>query len=349
MFNRRACAVPKRTVSIASILTVVLISFVMVGCGDSEDRQASPPAVTQSDGEPASTQPDEAPPSTRADDAAPTQPDEIPAAPPSGPSSDPPSAEPSGPTTPAEPGRPTGAEVTAYLVDFLNARGTGGGADRFLSPNAAQLFETASDLSLYPGIESYLISEPIGADASSFEVQVKLVTSDSTITETLGIGPGEAVSGETAPLVVRFAVLDSLEVTAESDPLPVPEPRWTRQPQLPEGEPISVRSFNRFLKNQKPAWASSPLLLAIEFLQLGRPEGAAQTTISVERMGGVSPTSARVEVVTEGLFDDSVAAQRFELALRRTPDGTWRLKTASWAQRCQAGRGQQTFTSAYCV
>jgi hypothetical protein len=58
---------------------------------------------------------------------------------------------------------------------------------------------------------------------------------------------------------------------------------------------------------------------------------------------------ANVSLLLDGLLDDSVRARRYDLTLSRRADGTWQLDSASWAQRCQEGRGHQAFTPALCL
>ena len=152
----------------------------------------------------------------------------------------------------------------------------------------------------------------------------------------------ETAAEETAPAPTP-AVDDA------ASPTPVADTHWTPPPRLGKGGTIGVRAFNRFIKINGPPWAQSPLLVALEFLQLGTPEAAATMSISLERLGGETPTRATAEVITGGFLEDSVAAQRFELSLKRRGDGSWRVSVASWTQRCHAGRGQQTFTPDLCV
>jgi len=56
-----------------------------------------------------------------------------------------------------------------------------------------------------------------------------------------------------------------------------------------------------------------------------------------------------VTVTKEGLADDSVGALRYVLEFERQASGSWRLRSAAWAQRCQGGRGHQDFTPELCI
>ena len=54
-------------------------------------------------------------------------------------------------------------------------------------------------------------------------------------------------------------------------------------------------------------------------------------------------------VTLDGLFDDSVRAQRFVLVFQPAKDGSWRLESAVATQRCHAGRGHEDFSAELCV
>lgn len=54
-------------------------------------------------------------------------------------------------------------------------------------------------------------------------------------------------------------------------------------------------------------------------------------------------------VTTANLFDDSVAAVRWELEIRQIDGRSFEVMTASATQRCQPGRGRDTFSTERCV
>jgi hypothetical protein len=107
-----------------------------------------------------------------------------------------------------------------------------------------------------------------------------------------------------------------------------------------------VEDFNDHAAGVDERWEHSPVLLAAEFLGLDRRE-AARTTI-VADVPGEGAETGEVTVVLEGLLDDSIAAERFVLALRRQGD-VWTLASARWAQRCAAGRGHTDFSTEPCI
>jgi hypothetical protein len=61
------------------------------------------------------------------------------------------------------------------------------------------------------------------------------------------------------------------------------------------------------------------------------------------------PNGGHQVVVLLRLADDSVAESREELAFAPHGNGTWRLASASWSQRCQPNRGHQDFTTEACI
>jgi hypothetical protein len=107
-----------------------------------------------------------------------------------------------------------------------------------------------------------------------------------------------------------------------------------------------VDDFNAHAADVDEPWERSPVLLAGEFLRLDRRE-ASRTSVDAEAPGEGAETAA-VTVLLEGLLDDSVAAERFVLALQR--DGErWTLTSADWAQRCAPGRGHEEFSTEPCL
>ena len=65
--------------------------------------------------------------------------------------------------------------------------------------------------------------------------------------------------------------------------------------------------------------------------------------------GSSNNDTGSASLLVDGLGDDSVRARRYELTFTRRPDGSWRIESAQWAQRCQPGRGHQTFSAEPCL
>ena len=90
----------------------------------------------------------------------------------------------------------------------------------------------------------------------------------------------------------------------------------------------------------------SPTELALAIAHAGETSAARTSTFAKASPEGGGPTT--VTVLQEGLADDSVAAVRN--VLRFEPYGDeWRLVSNVRTQRCQQGRGHQTFESGDCV
>jgi hypothetical protein len=105
-----------------------------------------------------------------------------------------------------------------------------------------------------------------------------------------------------------------------------------------------VEAFNAYLaRRQGPA---SPTQLALEFVRADRTQSARTTTAARSSPEGGGPTTVRV--IQDGLADDSVRATQD--VLRFVPSGgKWRLKSAVRMQRCQPGRGHQSFALGDCI
>jgi hypothetical protein len=107
---------------------------------------------------------------------------------------------------------------------------------------------------------------------------------------------------------------------------------------------MPVKAFNAYL--EKRSGLSSPSLLALEFARVDNTHPARTTTVEQASPEGGGPTA--VTVTLDGLADDSVRAVRY--VLHFDPAGVgWRLRSATWAQRCQAGRGHEDFGASGCV
>ena len=126
-----------------------------------------------------------------------------------------------------------------------------------------------------------------------------------------------------------------------------PSAEWTGPPQARANGTLDVAEFNDFLATGGEDFASSPIAAVVEYL------GLNQSSASFTRIESTSPgevrTFAEVVVTLQGLLDDSVRDARYTIELQEDDSGAWRLRTAEWAQRCQAGRGHQDFSPQRCV
>ena len=76
-------------------------------------------------------------------------------------------------------------------------------------------------------------------------------------------------------------------------------------------------------------------------------EGSSQHIIQVNQ-GVESPSASRVTVLRDGLLDDSVRSERWEIALQRTAAGAWSIKEVERAWRCRRGAQTDRFAATRC-
>jgi hypothetical protein len=127
-----------------------------------------------------------------------------------------------------------------------------------------------------------------------------------------------------------------------------PSEKWKGLPEpLPADGTLPVDAFNEHAESVDEPWERNLRATVDEFIgfdELEAPNVSFQATSGPE---GGGPTNA--SILLGGLLDDSVQARRYDVTLSRRQDGTWRIESAFWAQRCQEGRGHQAFTPAPCL
>jgi hypothetical protein len=116
----------------------------------------------------------------------------------------------------------------------------------------------------------------------------------------------------------------------------------------PSGVPASgtlpVDEFNAASEQVDEPWERDLQETTNRFLRPREQESGSRSF-----QGTSSGDDATVSLLVDGLGDDSVRARRYELALTRREDGSWRIDSARWAQRCHEGRGHQDFSPEPCV
>ena len=129
------------------------------------------------------------------------------------------------------------------------------------------------------------------------------------------------------------------------------EPATTAPPRLPAPLPaegtLPVDDFNAYTESIDEPWERNLAELTDAFVEAGAGGDASSRSFQATTSGDGETASASLTL--EGLFDDSVRAERYELELSGRDDGTWKVESATWSQRCQPGRGHQTFSPAPCV
>lgn len=121
---------------------------------------------------------------------------------------------------------------------------------------------------------------------------------------------------------------------------------WGGPPDPGAGGVVSVDGFAGFQENVDEHWERSAAMAAAEFLRLDE-RTAARTTIEGKASAeGMGPQT--VTVTLDGLFDDSIRAERWTLAFEQEGE-TYRLNAALRELRCQLDRGHQDFSAGSCV
>ena len=112
----------------------------------------------------------------------------------------------------------------------------------------------------------------------------------------------------------------------------------------PSSGVLPVDAFNAKAERVDEPWERDLAKITDEFLALREQESGSRSFNSTS-----SGDSATATLLVDGLGDDSVRARRYELTFTRRADGTWRIESATWAQRCHEGRGHQDFSPEPCL
>ena len=93
------------------------------------------------------------------------------------------------------------------------------------------------------------------------------------------------------------------------------------------------------------AGASSPVDIALEVV--GPFEGKTQHIIQ-DNEGSEAPSSAQVTVIRDGLLDDAISGERWDIALDKARSGVWNIKEVKKAWRCRRGEHPDEFATLSC-
>ena len=97
--------------------------------------------------------------------------------------------------------------------------------------------------------------------------------------------------------------------------------------------------------SSRAAGAGSPVDIALSVA--GAFDGARQLIVQTNE-GAESPSAARVTVIRDGLLDDAVRSERWDIALARTAAGTWEISKVTKAWRCWRGGKTEGFAAQPC-
>jgi hypothetical protein len=152
-------------------------------------------------------------------------------------------------------------------------------------------------------------------------------------------GDDEATETVTETETVTVTVTETAASTTTAAP-----GTWTGPPDPADDGTVAVEGFNAYAESVEEPWERDIALVTDEFVQRDTIEAANSSY-----QGSLNNDTATTSLVLDGLFDDSVRAWRYDLTLSQRPDGTWRVDSARWGQRCQRGRGHQAFTAEPCI
>ena len=79
----------------------------------------------------------------------------------------------------------------------------------------------------------------------------------------------------------------------------------------------------------------------------GAFEGARQLIVQTNQ-SAESPSASRVTVIRDGLLDDAVRTERWDIALARTAAGHWEVQQVTKAWRCWRGGKTAGFAAQPC-
>ena len=119
-------------------------------------------------------------------------------------------------------------------------------------------------------------------------------------------------------------------------------PTWEGPTQADEQGSVDVDAFNSYVTSVGGDLARSPRAQAEAFP--GAAFESAQKSVELEERGN----QAEATVTVEGLQDDSIHSQRWELDFARTGD-VWTVTSARFSQRCHEGRGHQEYSPELCL
>jgi len=97
--------------------------------------------------------------------------------------------------------------------------------------------------------------------------------------------------------------------------------------------------------SDRAALGSDPLDVALEVV--GKFEGSTQSIFQVYDRSE-SPQASRITVLRDGLMDDAVRGERWDIALEKTAKNVWRIKEVHRSWRCWRGEQTNRFASKLC-
>ena len=138
--------------------------------------------------------------------------------------------------------------------------------------------------------------------------------------------------------VIFSAALLALPIGAADSPTPLAELPVVNSKLVPPEEYGTASAF--------AARGNAPLDIALKIV--GKFEGSTQHIIQVNG-GNESSSASSITVLRDGLMDDSVKSERWDIALQRTAESIWSIKEVRRSWRCRRGEKTNGFASNLCL
>jgi hypothetical protein len=115
--------------------------------------------------------------------------------------------------------------------------------------------------------------------------------------------------------------------------------------ELPVTGTAQVAASQYRVASSRAAGAGSPVEIALSVA--GPFEGARQLIVQSNE-GAEAPSASRVTVIRDGMLDDAVRAERWDIALARTTAGAWEIREVRKSWRCWRGATTVGFAALAC-
>ena len=143
-----------------------------------------------------------------------------------------------------------------------------------------------------------------------------------------------------------FLVMAVLQTSAVFSVSPVGAEEPPKFPvDLPVVNPKRVPPEEYREASARAALGNDPLDIALEIA--GKFEGSTQSIFQVYDRSE-SPQASRITVLRDGLMDDAVRGERWDIALEKTAKNVWRIKEVRRSWRCWRGEQTNRFASKLC-
>jgi hypothetical protein len=130
----------------------------------------------------------------------------------------------------------------------------------------------------------------------------------------------------------------------------IASPTWAADPHRPlmelpviDMKPVDPADYAE--ASTLAASGASPIDIALKIA--GKLEAATQHIVQMNDRGE-APSRSRVTVLRDGLLDDSIRGERWDIALEKTPAAAWKIGEVKRAWRCRRGEFLDRFTAASC-